>query len=88
MKWQKARGVNDGFEFWVEVGRPFLDDGIGLDGEHRAPRPLYRTNVVVSLTPPLKQLRIEARAAELLPEFSDDAPLVTLAEFAAQEATR
>lgn len=77
MKWQKARNTQDGVEFWVEVGRPFVDSGFDCEGQVHDPQPMYRTNVVVDLTPPLKHLRVNASHTELLPEFSDDVQMIT-----------
>lgn len=82
MRWQKARGIEDHIEFWVEVGPPFIDGGVDCEGKTRAPERIYRTNVVVSLTPPLKFLRVAARTTELLPQFADDVPLIEWRELA------
>lgn len=84
MKWQKARNTQDGVEFWVEVGPPFVDGGVDVEGEVHAPQAMYRTNVVVDLTPPLKHLRVHAKDTELLPEFRDDVSLMTWRQLLAQ----
>jgi hypothetical protein len=92
-KWQRARITNSdnvGREFWVEAGPPVNKtckswrDSDSIDA-YTGTYPVFITNIVYD---EVRRAVINAKDAELLPDFAEDVPLIPWEEFLANARER
>jgi len=62
---------------WVKMGRPEGIMGVGWDGVPRIKR-AYETNLT---EPPHRDVRLSAEKVELLGEFAEEVPMISLMEW-------